>query len=79
MNTGKNTCEVAIHFNSTPHSLRDFEFIIIEKVINAQKKKETLLIREDYWAAQSGTLQPTGPNKRCEYCAKTRINYNYNK
>ena len=24
MNTGKNTCEVAIHFNNTPHSLTEF-------------------------------------------------------
>ena len=38
-----------------------------------------LLIREAYWAAQLGTLQPNGLNKRCEYRAKTRINYNYNK
>ena len=74
MNTGKNTCEVAIHFNNTPHSLTDFEFIIIEKVINTQNKEETLLIREAYWAAQLGTLQPTGLSKRCEYRAKTRMN-----
>ena len=79
MNTGKNTCEVAVHFNNTPHSLRDFEFIIIEEVINTQEKEETLLIREAYWAAQLGTLQPNGLNKRCEYRAKTCINYNYNK
>ena len=58
MNTGKNTCEVAIHFNNTPHSLTDFEFIIIEKVINTQKKEETLLIREAYLAAQLGTCNP---------------------
>ena len=75
MNTGKNTCKVAIHFNNTPHSLTDFEFTIIEKIINTQKK-EVLLIREAYWAAQLGTLQPTGLNERCEYRTTTRINYN---
>ena len=74
MNTGKNTCEVAMHFNNTPHSLADFEFSVIEKVINALKKEETLLIREAYLAAQLGILQPTGLNKRCEYRVKTRIN-----
>ena len=73
MNTGKNTCEVAIHFNNTPHSLADFEFTMIEKVINTQKKEKTLLIWEAYWAAHVGT---TGINKRCKYRAKTRINYN---
>ena len=52
MNTGKHTCEIAIHFNNTPHSLTDFDFIIIGKVINAQKKEETFLIREAYWAGQ---------------------------
>ena len=51
MNTGKNTCEVAIHFNNTAHSLTDFEFAIIEKVIKTQKKEGTLLIREAYYAA----------------------------
>ena len=79
MNTGKNTCEVVIHFDNTPHSLTDLDFIIIEKVINAQKKEEMLLIRETYWAAQLGTLQSTGLNKSCKYRAKIRINYNYNK
>ena len=79
MNTGKNTCEVAIHFNNTPHSLTDFDFIIIEMVINAQKKEKTLLIRGTYSAAQLGTLQLNGLNKKCEYRAKTRVNYNYNK
>ena len=77
MNTGKNTCQVAIHFTNTPHSLTDSEFTVTEKVINAQEKEETLLIREAYWAAQLGTLQPTGLNKRCEYRTKTHINYNY--
>ena len=76
MHAGKNTCEVAIHFNNTPHSLGDFEFIIIERVINASKNEETLLIRQAYWGVRLGTLQPTGLNKRCEHRAKARINYN---
>ena len=30
-NTNKKTCEVAINFNSTPHSLTNFQFICIEQ------------------------------------------------
>lgn len=76
MKTGKRTCEVASHFNDTPHVLSDFEFIVIEKIRNNVNKEDTLLTREAYWAAQLCTLQPNGLNKRCEYRSKRRIRYN---
>ena len=31
MNTKKNTCEVAIHFNKETHVLSDFSFVFIEQ------------------------------------------------
>lgn len=32
MVNGRKRCELAIHFSSTPHSLKDIKFIIIEKI-----------------------------------------------
>ena len=54
MKTNKKTCEVAIHFNSTPHSLTGFQFICIEQV----QKDSLLITREAYWTAQLRTLRP---------------------
>ncbi len=34
MNTNKNACEVATHFNKTFHVLSDFNFTIIEQSSN---------------------------------------------
>ena len=72
----KRSCEVAIHFNNTPHTLSDFNFIVIEKLMNTHGDLDAnLLKREAYWAAQLHTLQPHGLNKRCEFRSQHRINY----
>ena len=72
----KRSCEVAIHFNDTPHTLQDFKFIVIEGLQNTHGDLDgNLLKREAYWAAQLHTLQPHGLNKRCEFRSRNRINY----
>ena len=80
MITKKRTCEVAIHFNKEPHTLKDFEFLIIEQLCNLSANNNTLddrlLTREAFWCAQLSTLKPHGLNKRCEFNSKNRIRYN---
>ena len=77
MKRNKKSCELAIHFNKFPHNLSDFNFIVIEKIMNTDGDLDnTLLKREGYWAAQLRTLQPFGLNKRCEFRSKKRINFN---
>ena len=59
MNTNKNTCEAAIHFNKSSHILSDFSFIIIEQISNLSDNNsldERLLTREAYWSAQLCTF-----------------------
>ena len=34
MLTNKATCELAVHFNRKEHHMSDFEFIVIEKIVN---------------------------------------------
>ena len=34
MLTNKTTCELAVHFNKVEHQMSDFEFIVIEKIVN---------------------------------------------
>ena len=49
MITNKITCEVAKHYNSIPHNLDDFEFIVIEQInnnSNVHNIDELLLTRE---------------------------------
>ena len=76
MNRNKKSCELAIHFNQTPHSLSDFEFSIIESIVNTQGNTENLLLqREAYWTAQLHSLQPFGLNKRCEFRSSKRIHF----
>ena len=71
MKRNKKSCELAIHFNKFPHNLSDFNFIVIEKIMNTDGDLDnTLLKREGYWAAQLRTLQPFGLNKRCEFRSK---------
>ena len=75
MITNKNTCEVAIHFNKDQHEMSDFEFVIIEQIMNLNTKNsvdERLLTREAFWSAQLCTLMPPGLNKRSEF----KIRYN---
>lgn len=75
MKTNKKTCEVAIHFNSTPHTLSDFQFICIEKILQQTDIESKLITREAYWTAQLRTLRPYGLNKRQEFRSKNRIHY----
>ena len=71
----KKTCEVAIHFNSTPHNLTDFSFLVIESLNNLENVERDLLSREAYWCTQLFTFQPFGLNKRLESNSSNRINY----
>ena len=34
MLTNKTTCKLAVHFNKVEHQMSDFEFIVIEKIVN---------------------------------------------
>ena len=80
MITKKKTCEVAVHFNKTPHDLSDFSFQCIDQVqttVNNSYNIEKLLIfKEAYWSAQLFSLAPFGLNKRQEFHLKKRTNYN---
>ena len=79
MINNKRTCEVATHFNKTPHDLSDFKFIGIEQIVNDSDSntiEKRLLTREAYWSAQLCTLKPYGLNKRCEFRSKNRLNFN---
>ena len=79
MITNKKTCEVAIHFNNSPHNMSDFQFTGIEQVENFNSKENLeriLLTREAFWSAQLCTLNPHGLNKRQEFNSKHRIKYN---
>ena len=73
------TCEVAVHFNSTPHSLQDFEFQFIDQIAHANSRtllENTLIAKETSWSAQLFTLSPYGLNKRQEFHSKNQIHYN---
>ena len=79
MITNKKTCEVAVHFNNTPHSLQEFSFQCIDQIThtNPQVGIDKLLItKEAYWSAQLFTLSPHGLNKRYEFHSKNRIHFN---
>ena len=76
MKTNKNSCEVAVHFNSADHSLSDFKFVCIEALRDTNEVDKKLLTREAYWMAQLSTLHPHGLNKRAEFRSKNRINFN---
>ena len=75
----KKSCELAIHYNKTPHDLKDFSFTVIEGMQNTTRDlEETLLTREGYWAAQLSILQPFGLNKRCKFRSKNVLIINAN-
>ena len=49
------TCEVAVHFNKTPHILDDFSFQCIDQVQapnNSDEIDRLLITKEAYWSAQ---------------------------
>ena len=79
MITNKKSCEVAVHFNSTSHSLQDFSFQCIDQIndTNRQDDIDRLLItKEAYWSAQLFTLAPHVLNKRQEFHSNNRIHFN---
>ena len=69
MLTNKTTCELAVHYNRVEHQMSDFEFIVIEKVVNESDGQidKRLLTREAFWCSQLCTLQPQGLNKWSEF------------
>ena len=77
MITKKKTCEMAVHFNSSMHDLKDIRFIAIEKVFceSDGDRDGNTLNREAYWTAKLFTLNPYGINKRNELNSMKRINY----
>ena len=79
MLTNKTTCEVAVHFNKTPHTLGDFLFQCIDQVQahnNSEEIDRLLITKEAYWSAQLFSLAPHCLNKRKEFHSKNRICYN---
>ena len=80
MVTNKKTCEVAVHFNKTPHDLSDFSFQCIDQVQptanNSRDIEKLLITKEAYWSSQLFSLAPFGLNKRQEFHSKKGINYN---
>ena len=58
--------------------MSDFEFIVIEKIVNntTERMDEVLLAREAFWCSQLCTLQPYGLNKRSEFNSKNRVRFN---
>ena len=78
MLTNKTTCELAVHFNKFEHQMSDFDFIVIEKVVNESEGHidRRLLTREAFWCSQLCTLHPHGLNKRSEFNSKNRIRFN---
>ena len=77
MKTNKKTCEVALHFNRTPHILSDFTFPCIDQIqTNTSQDTQKLLITKDaYWSARLLPLSHFGLNKRQEFHSKNRILY----
>ena len=78
MLTNKATCELAVHFNKKEHHMSDFEFIVIEKLVNdtTDNLDKVLLTREAFWCSPLCTLQPYGLSKRSEFNSKNRIRFN---
>ena len=78
MLTNKATCQLAVHFNKIEHHMSDFEFIVIEKIVNdtVNNMDKVLLTREAFWCLQLCTLQPYGLNKGSEFNSKNRIRFN---
>ena len=79
MVTNKKTCEVAVHYNNSPHALSDFSFQCIDQVFatNSTEILDKLLItKEAYWSAQLFSLAHFGLNKRQEFHSRNRITYN---
>ena len=77
MKRNKKICEVALHFDRTPHILSDSTLRCKDQIqTNTSQDKEKLLItKEAYWSAQLFTLSLFVLNKRQEFHSKNRIHY----
>ena len=64
MFTNKTMCQLAVHYNRIEHQMSNFEFIVIEKVVNESDGQidKCLLTRGAFWCSQLCTLQPQGLN-----------------
>ena len=78
MKTNTKTCEVAIHFNKTPHTFFDFTFQCVDQVrTSSNHDTDKLLITKEasVLSAQLFSLAPFGLNKGQEFHSKNRIYY----
>ena len=77
MKANKKTCEVAIHFNKTPHTFFDFTAQCVDQIRTSSfhDTDKLLITKEAYWSAQLFSLAPFGLNKRQEFYPKNRIYY----
>ena len=77
MKANKKTCEVAIHFNKTPHTFFDFTVQCVDQIRTSSNHDtdKLLITKEAYWSAQLFSLAPFGLNKRQEFYSKNRIYY----
>ena len=66
MKRGKESREVAVHFNSSPHSLDQIHFVIIEQTHNIIKIKKVLTKSDAYWTAKLKSFYMHGLNKSYE-------------
>ena len=67
MRTNKKICEVAIHYNSSPHVMQDFTFQCIDKVdpkTDLDRIEKILITKEAYWMAQLFCVFPNGPEQK---------------
>ena len=80
MKTNKKTCEVAIHFDKTPHTFSDFTFQYTDQIHTSSNRDpdKLLITKEAYWNALLFSLAPSGLNKRQEFHSKNRIHYTLN-
>ena len=77
MKRGKESCELAVHLNSSQHFLEQICFTIIEQITTSVNVELVLTnrAREAYWAAQLKPFYPYGLNKRKEFNSYKRIQY----
>ena len=78
MRTNKKTCELAVHYNSSPHVVHVFAFQCIDKVYpkpDPDRIEKILITKEAYWKEQLFCIFPNGLNKRLEIHSNRGINY----
>ena len=58
----KTNTPIGIHFNTTGHSILNFNITPIEKMINQTKSNENRRKRESFWQNKLETFHPSGLN-----------------